>query len=216
MVAGKVKVPLKQQELEHLEKVISDLEQKTSGEIRLMIVKSSIVTGHIFFMLFGWLASAVLFFVWIERHHFIWMASWWLVPSALVVTALVSWALSKIPAVIRAVTPVRDLRRQVVARAELEFYFEGLGATGQGTGILLFFSLLEHQAVVLADKGIASRLESNIWNEVVATMLEGPRTGKWADRLEKALRQCGALLAQHFPIEPGDRNELPNLVIVKA
>ena len=79
----------------------------------------------------------------------------------------------------------------------------------------MFISLLEHQAVVLADKGIASRLEANIWNEVVATMLEGPRTGHWADCIEKALRQCGSVLAEHFPIRPGDHNELPNLVIIK-
>lgn len=215
MVAGNVKVPLTQTELEHLEKVIVELEHKTRGEIRLMIVKSSVMTGHMFFMLFGWLASAMLLFIWVERHHFIWLASWWLVPLALIVTALVAWLLCRVPAVIRAVTPVRDLRRQATLRAELEFYREGLGATQEQTGILLFISLLEHQAVVLADKGIASRLDAGIWNDVVSTMLDGARTGHWAERLETALRQCGAVLIQHFPIRPGDHNELPNLVIIK-
>ena len=215
VAAGDFKIPVSAAELKHLEKVIHELEQKTSGEIRLMIVRASTFTCHVFYTLFGWLSGAALLFMWIERHQLIWLAHWWWLPLILLCAGAGAWLLSRVPAVIRAVTPTSDLRGQCVERAEVEFYREGLGATKDQTGILLFISMLEHQAVVLADKGIDSKLAKGTWDEVVATMLEGPKTGQWADRLEKALRQCGSVLAQHFPIQSGDRNELPNVVIVK-
>jgi len=213
VVAGKI--PLTEEQLKHLEKVIVELEKKTSGEIRLMIVERSTSASRVLPTLFAVLATAALIIVWLERHMLIWAAQWWLLPAILAGAAALAWVLAKLPFVIRLVLPAGDLRKKALIRAELEFYREGLAATRDQTGILLFLSLLEHQAVVLADKGIAAKLDSKIWKEVVETMLEGPKTGRWAESLEKALRQCGTVLATHFPIREGDHNELSNLVIVK-
>lgn len=214
MAGNKTKIPLNQEQLNHLEKVIVDLERKTSGEIRLMIVESSLPRS-VFPTLFGWLTAFAFFAVWMERHYLIWAADWWLVPALWAVTAGLAFGLARLPSVVRLMTPNAELRAHALTRAELEFYREGLGHTADKTGILLFLSMLEHQAVVLADKGIAAKIEPAVWDEVVATMLEGPKTGEWQDRLEKALRTCGGVLASHFPIRPGDHNELSNLVIVK-
>ncbi len=210
-----LKVPLSQAELDHLGHVVAELEKKTTGEIRLIIVKSSSHHGHLLRQVWFMLSTLALFGLWIERHLLIWTADWWLVPAVFLLTFLLAYALSRLPWMARTMAPVEDLNRQALLRAELEFHREGLGATSGKTGILLFISMLEHQAVVLADKGIAERLNEATWAEVVATMLEGPKSGQWAGPLEKALRQCGALLAQHFPAQLGDKNELPNHVIVK-
>lgn len=208
-------VPLNASQLQHLEQVIAELERRTAGEIRLMIVSRSSGYRRVFPTVAAVLLVLVWATIWLERHHLIWWAGVWLVPVVSVLAVLSALALARIPAVIRMVVGNRQLRASALLRAELEFYREGLANTRDRTGILLFLSLLEHQAVVLADRGIASQLEAKIWNEVVQTMLDGPRTGQWSENLEKALRQCGELLATHFPIQAGDHNELSNLVIVK-
>jgi putative membrane protein len=213
VVAGKFKVPVTPEELRQLEKVIGELELKTSGEIRLMIVQRSMPASAKFVigaMFVG------LVFLWLERHFLLpHVHEYLLLAVVLAFSGALGLLLGRIPFFVRNFTWPGKLRAHALMRAELEFYRAGLGATSGNTGILLFLSMFEHQAVVLADKGIASKLKPEIWSEVVATMLEGPKTGQWQACLEKALKQCGAVLAEHFPVRPGDRNELPNLVIVK-
>jgi len=49
----------------------------------------------------------------------------------------------------------------------------------------------------------------------VGLVLEGVRKNKLRANLEQALRRCGEILAKDFPSKPGDKNELPNHVLVK-
>lgn len=206
---------LTKEELQHLADVIAEQERKTSGEIRLMIVGRSSQTSHVFPILFFAFFSFFLLLIWFERHQLILIASWWTVPMLFILTTLISALLARLDFIQRNLTSPRDLSHQVWNRAELEFHREGVGQTSGQTGILLFLSLLERRAVVLGDRAIHEKLEEKAWNEVIAKILEGPRTGQWAAKLEEALRICGGLLSRHFPIQEGDRNELPNHVIVK-
>lgn len=214
-MVNSLKVPLSQKELEHLAHVVAELEKKTTGEIRLMIVKSSSELGYLRYLIWFMLMTVSFMGIWVERHLLIWTADWWLVPAIVAFTFAIAFIASCFPFVARALTSDESLQRQVLHRAEVEFHREGLAGTAEKTGILLFISMLEHQAVVLADKGIHQKLGEKTWKEVVETMLEGPKTGAWAASLEKALRQCGALLSQHFPAKANNNNELPNHVIVK-
>jgi putative membrane protein len=115
----------------------------------------------------------------------------------------------------RLLTPHEDLHHQVWTRAEVEFHREGLSDTKSHTAVLLFVSLFERQAVVFADQAIAQKAPPEAWNQVVALMVQGARTGRWAEQLEKALRECGKYLAEHFPPGPQKTNELPDTVIIK-
>ncbi len=107
------------------------------------------------------------------------------------------------------------MEQEVWKRAQLEFHDEGLDGTRARTGILIMLSLMEHQAVVLADKAIASKLDAGVWKDVIQVVLSGARGGQWRAKIEEALRLCGKLLAENFPVQRGDVNELPNHVIVK-
>jgi putative membrane protein len=115
----------------------------------------------------------------------------------------------------RLVTRPSVLAQWVWLRAELEFHREGLGKTIDRTGILILLSVFERRAVVLADKGINEKLDKNVWQEVIDSVVDGVKKGQLADNLELAIKQCGNLLAKHFPIKPDDTNELSNTVIVK-
>jgi putative membrane protein len=96
-----------------------------------------------------------------------------------------------------------------------EFYRHGLHKTDQATGILIFVSLLEHQVVVLGDEGIAQRVAPELWLEVDRAVLSGIRKGSLCEGLVDGVRRCGEVLAQHFPPRDGDRDEVPNRVIVR-
>lgn len=206
---------LTDKELDELSHVVGDIEKTTSGELRVMIVERSAPIGHVFQLLFALLMFCFFVAHQAARNEGLFEDHWFTYPLLLPLALVLAWWLAKVPRVQRWITRSEDLESSVWARAELEFNREGLQGTKAQTGILIFLSLMEHQAVVLADKAIAAKLEPKIWNDVIAIVLEGARGNQWRVKLEEAVRLCGKLLAQNFPAQSGDVNELPNHVIVK-
>ena len=96
-----------------------------------------------------------------------------------------------------------------------EFHNHGLQHTEGRTGVLLFVSLLEHRAIVLADEGIHARVTPETWNATNERLLAGLRRGSLCDGLCDAIASAGEVLATHFPAAEGDRNELPDRIIVR-
>lgn len=205
-----------------LAEVIGEMESKTSGELRLMIVQRSTRPANITPMLWLALTSFALITIW-EARHWLYVDDqpvlltepWWLLPLIVLACGGLAIALAAIPFVRKLLISKAEIEDAVRTRAELEFYREGLHKTAGGTGILLFLSLYERHAVVLGDSGINSKLNPETWGEVVKLITAGNKNGDWAEQLEKAIRRCGRLLAEHFPIQPGDKNELPNHVVIK-
>jgi putative membrane protein len=101
------------------------------------------------------------------------------------------------------------------ARAFLEFYANRLHETAAATGVLLFVSLLEHRVVVLADSGIDAKVDAGMWTAVDEAVLEGIRRGSLRDGLTAGVTLVGERLGRHFPWREGDRNEIPNRLIVR-
>jgi putative membrane protein len=96
-----------------------------------------------------------------------------------------------------------------------EFHNHGLQHTAARTGVLLFVSLLEHRAIILADEGIHARVAPETWNATNALLLAGLRRGSLCDGLCDAITSAGELLATHFPVASGDRNEIPDRIVVR-
>ena len=109
----------------------------------------------------------------------------------------------------RLVPPARRARRARLA-AGLAFFELGLTATRDRTGVLLYVSLLEHQVVVLADRGIDAQVEPGTWDGVVERMLAGIRANRAEEGLCEAIGLCASLLAERFPRRADDVNELPD------
>lgn len=213
-MAMKTTAGLSQDELDRLAQVIGECERKTSGEIRLMLVGRSSPTGHVMATLWLSLVVMALLILWYLRSEFV-VAPIWLIPAVLIAAAGAAFVGARFSFVQRLFVTTPDMHHHVWARAEVEFHREGLGHTQGATGILLFLSMFERQAVVLADHGIARRLKDTAWDDVVDKILEGAKSGRLASKLEEAIRLCGDHLAEHFPPQPGDVDELPNAVIVK-
>jgi putative membrane protein len=134
---------------------------------------------------------------------------------ALIVLLPFSFLLSRYKWVQRFFTHPQDRAFQVLERAEIEFHRHQMQQTVARTGVLIFLSLMERQAVVLGDKSIAVKLTPNTWQDVVQTIVSGVRSGKTESGLLDAVKMCGSLLKQHFPATGYNPNELADRVIVK-
>lgn len=95
-----------------------------------------------------------------------------------------------------------------------QFLAHGLHTTEARTGALIFVSLAERHAEIIADAGIAAKVDQAVWDEVMAALLAEIRQGRLAAGLVAAIASVGAVLAQHFPPRARDRNELPNDLIM--
>jgi putative membrane protein len=96
-----------------------------------------------------------------------------------------------------------------------EFYANGLHKTEAATGVLLFVSLLEHRVVILADEGIDAKVDAEFWADTDDAILDGIRAGSLRDGLLDGIRRAGELLSEQFPWREGDRNEIPDRLIVR-
>jgi putative membrane protein len=130
--------------------------------------------------------------------------------AVFVVAALVA----SIPVVRRALTP-GSLKAERVHRAAMEqFLAKGLHMTRERTGVLLFASLAEHRAEVVADEGIYSAAPNEVWDEVVALLIAGLKRRDPAGGFEAAVTRSGEILAQYVPPRADNPNELPDRLVI--
>ena len=115
-----------------------------------------------------------------------------------------------IPALARPFVGRREIDDEVQRRAQQAFFQFRVRATGGGTGILIYISLFERRVVVLGDTPISDKLDQPHWDELKTLVVDGLRTGKPTEGICAAIGRCGQLLAQHFPVAPGDVNEISN------
>jgi putative membrane protein len=81
------------------------------------------------------------------------------------------------------------------------------------TGIVIYLSMREHRADILADQAIAERVEAEVWGDAMAALLGHIKDGRVADGMIAAVEEVGKVLAEHFPRAQDDQNELPDRLI---
>lgn len=81
------------------------------------------------------------------------------------------------------------------------------------TGILIYLSLAEHRAEIVADEAIAGKVAPEVWGDAMASLIAEIRAGRPGAGMVAAVEQVGAVLARHFPRAEDDRNELPDRLI---
>ena len=81
------------------------------------------------------------------------------------------------------------------------------------TGVLIYLSMREHRAEIVADEPIAEKVPAEVWGEAMADMLVEIKAGRIADGLVAGVRDLGKVLSEHFPRAEDDQNELPDRLI---
>jgi putative membrane protein len=116
---------------------------------------------------------------------------------------------------VRVALMPRRARRAVAHRVAMEqFRTRGIARTKDRSGILIFVSLAERYARIVADEGIAARVRQSEWQAAVDALIAHMRSGHIADGFVTAIDLCGAELAKHFPRTEADREELPDRIYV--
>lgn len=204
--------------VQKIEQAVRGAEKKTSGEIVPMVVSRSSTVGHVPFLLFFVLLSVILLFGWHEFH--LGWGDLYFVQGALVLGGaglllFLCHLLGRLCFVQRLFVTAADQEHQVNLRAEVEFFESGIHSTDGSTGILIFTSLMEHRAVVLADESIAKKLPPETWEGVVKLLISGIRKKDLAQGYCDAIEEVGRILETHFPIQKDDKDELRNHLVVK-
>ncbi|MGQ0559801.1 MAG: TPM domain-containing protein [Sphingosinicella sp.] len=107
-----------------------------------------------------------------------------------------------------ALTPAGIKARRVHQRA-VELFRSGCEARTTGrTGILIYLSLAEHRAEIVADRAIASQVEPEAWGEAMAAMIDEVKAGKPGEGMALAVARVGEVLARILPASGLNPNEL--------
>lgn len=81
------------------------------------------------------------------------------------------------------------------------------------TGVLIYLSMQEHRAEIVADQPIAEKVPAEVWGDAMADMLEQIKRGCIAEGMAAGVRDVGEVLSEHFPRAEDDENELPDRLI---
>lgn len=196
-------------ECKRISKAIAEAESRTSGEIVAVVTQRS---DDYFFIPFLWAALAALlvplpayFLTALPPQHIY-------VLQLLVFAAgglLVMWPRSRIALVPGAVKRARAHRHGVE-----QFLAQNLHTTEGRTGVLIFVSMGEHFAEVIADKGIYDKVAPENWEGIVDALTGNIARDRAVDGFLLAIKECGMVLGEHFPPGKADENELPNHLII--
>jgi putative membrane protein len=81
------------------------------------------------------------------------------------------------------------------------------------TGVLIYLSMRERRAEIVADEAISEKVSADVWGGAMADMLVHIREGRIAEGLTAGIADVGAVLAEHAVRHENDFNELPDRLI---
>ena len=186
---------------------IRAVEAKTTGEIVCVLAEQSAESGALPILLASLAALAV---------------PWFLVAfTALTVVAILSLQvvvflalalLLSLPRVRVALIPRRARRAMAFRVATEQFFTRAVSRTPDRSGLLIFVSIAERYARIIADEGIAARVPQSHWQGALDALIAHTREGRIAEGFLAAIEMCGPVLAQQFPSTDGGPNELPDRI----
>jgi putative membrane protein len=188
---------------------ITDAEKRTSGEIVVVVAAQSDgyhyvppLVGAIIALLVPWV---LIFFT--QLH---------IIPIYLIQLAVfLVVTLALLPARIRTpLVPVSIKRLHAHRRAVEQFLVQNLHTTDGRTGVLLFVSVAERYAEIIADRGIDAKVSAGTWKGIIEQLTAAIGAGQPADGFVVAIDAIGTALAAHFPPGMDDPNELPDHLII--
>jgi putative membrane protein len=194
-------------ERERIAAAIRAVEAKTTGEIVCVLARTSSDTTALPVVL---AAGVALVLPWLLVAFTALAVQRILALQAIVF--LVALVVLCLPRVRVALMP-RAARRQIAHRLAMEqFQARGIARKKDRCGILIFVSLAERYARIIADEGIAARVPQAQWQSAIDALIAHIRRGAVADGFIVAIELCGNELATHFPRSEAPAHELPDRI----
>jgi len=79
-------------------------------------------------------------------------------------------------------------------------------------GVLIFIAFSNHKLAIIGDKGINELVPSNFWDSTRDVMIQLFKEGQFTAGISAAVKEAGIQLAEYFPLQEGDVNELSNKI----
>ena len=207
---------------------VADAEQHTSGEIVTIVTDLS---DHYDDIAMAW-ASAVAFLALVIYATFpdfyigliTRLSGGWgheyttgeyvaLLVTAVALKWVGTWLILKWTPLRMALTPKAKKLARVRNRAISLFKVGTESKTQARTGVLLYLSMKEHRAEIVADEAIASKVAPEVWGDAMVALLDQVKAGNPGAGVAAAVAQMGLVLAEHFPKGSINPNELPDRLI---
>jgi putative membrane protein len=206
-----------EEQKQHIEKAVQNLEAKTSGEMVPYIVPDS--DNYVEGTLYTIISFLIIGVVMIMGASLV-----WLLPAGitiieilifLVVMMFLGFLMSFVfPSIRIQMVSNNTLERRVMQRAETAFLQREIFNTGKRIGILLFISELERKVIILADSGISKLVPGEDWQKIVDDLIIHIKQKETAKGIVNAIDQCTELLVRNG-IENDEEagNQLPDGLI---
>jgi len=207
---------------------VADAERHTSGEIVTIVTDLS---DHYDDIAMAW-ASAIAFLALISYATFpdfyigliTRLSSGWghecttgeyvaFLVTAVALKWVGTWLILKWIPLRMAITPKATKLARVRSRAISLFKVGTESKTEARTGVLLYLSMKEHRAEIVADEAIASKVAPEVWGDAMVALLDEVKAGNPGAGVAAAVAQMGVVLAEHFPKGTENPNELPDRLI---
>lgn len=201
-------------------RAIAQAETRTSGEIICIIAGKSGTYPHTPYVV-GLLATLAATLAYLASHGSAWQAAHGAEGTQTLYTLFVLQLLTfcvTLPLV--SLTPLRFILtpkkfKHATAHqlAQQQFLARGLHLTPSRTGVLIFVSVAERYAEIIADESIHRKVKPDTWQKPLAHLLTQIRGGNATQGFITTVEDCAEILAEHFPHQKGTRNQVPNLII---
>jgi len=210
---------------QHVNAAVADAEAHTAAEIVPVVATASGRYDRAEDIVGLWLGGIALTLVWAlvpdasaEAGDWSGVSSAWKLVAMLaaLVIGFVAGAViaDKVHALRRLFTPKAQMRDEVSARARQVFFDSTVHHTTGATGLLIFISLYEHQAVILADQHITEKLGQDTLDALCKDLTASLHTAPIPEALLTTIKSAGEKLAPVLPRETHDENELPDSLVL--
>lgn len=207
---------LKAPALDRIARAVASAETATSCELVVVLAPaSSRYEGR---ALQAGAAVALLTFLtlyWIQRFATDWPPdALRLLAESCVLGALAAWAFSRFTLLKGLLVSRAAASAMVTGTCNTVFMEQKVAFTREHNAVLIFISLLEGEARVVADQGLNGKVPEAVLNQVQARLNE-TREGESIQLVEGAIASIGSLCAGAFPRQPDDQNELPDSPVIR-
>lgn len=114
----------------------------------------------------------------------------------------------------RLFAPKKQMQEEVAARARSVFFDNRVHHTAGATGLLIYVSLFEHQAVVLGDQEVLDKLGQSFLDGLCGQLTEQLHNGHPTEALCTTIEKAGEQLATPLPRASDDQNELQDALVL--
>lgn len=116
---------------------------------------------------------------------------------------------------LRVVVERKTKNLPAIERANQLFDELKMRETVQRNAVLIYLSINPRLIAIVGDEGIHQHVGDGFWQNVYVVMKKYCQQGELTLAIVEGIRQTEKSLAMYFPIQPEDKNELANEVVIK-